>query len=113
MTTPDNPADRSGGTNAGPDAEAERIVADIEATRAELGETVDALAGKLDVRAQARNQVDDVRERVSQQVAQLRDAATDDRGNPTATAKGVAGGVAVALAGAVAVSAARRRRRRR
>lgn len=108
MTTPDKPA----GPDGAPDTESERIVADIEATRAELGETVDELAGKLDVRAQARDQVADARERVSQQVTNLREAATDDRGNPTTAAKGVAGGVAVAIGGLVTLRVLRRRRRR-
>jgi hypothetical protein len=113
VTTPDNPADPHASTNGAPETEAERIVADIEATRADLGETVDALAGKLDVRAQARSQVADARERINRQVATVRDAATDDRGNPTTAAKGVAGGIAAALALLVVRSVVRRRRQNR
>lgn len=40
--------------------EADRIRADIEATRAELAETADALAAKLDVKAQAKAKVDEI-----------------------------------------------------
>lgn len=39
------------------ESEADRIKADIEATRAELAETADALAAKLDVKAQAKQKV--------------------------------------------------------
>ena len=105
MTTPDKPV--------GNDPEAERIIADIEATRAELGDTVDALAGKLDVRAQARSQVDDARQRVSQQVETLRDRATDHQGNPTTQAKALAGAVAAALVGLVVLRRVRHRRQER
>ncbi|MBW0106996.1 DUF3618 domain-containing protein [Pseudonocardia sp. KRD291] len=108
MTTPDNPRD----PQPGPDSDAERVVADIEATRADLGETVDALAGKLDVRAQARSQVEDTRERMRVETARLRAAATDGRGNPSGATKGFAGVVVAALVGAVAVALVRRRRQR-
>jgi len=108
VTTPDSPADRPSGTNS----EADRVIADIEATRAELGETVDALAGKLDVKAQARDRVDDAREQVTRAIANAREAATDERGNPTTAAKGAAGAAAAVLVGLLAVSAVRRRRRR-
>jgi hypothetical protein len=107
VTTPDSPPDRPADTNP----EADRVVADIEATRAELGETVDALAGKLDVKAQARDRVDETRKQVTRALANAREAATDDRGNPTTAAKGAAGAAAAVVVGLVVASAVRRRRR--
>lgn len=107
MTTPDSPSDPLSGTSP----EADRVVADIEATRAELGSTVDALAAKLDVRAQARNRIDETRERAGTELTRLRAAATDDRGRPTATTVGVAGALVAAVV-AVAAAVVRRRRRR-
>jgi ElaB/YqjD/DUF883 family membrane-anchored ribosome-binding protein len=43
--------------------------ADIEQTRAELGETVQALAAKADVKARAKEQVEYTKQRVRDQVA--------------------------------------------
>lgn len=68
--------------------ERERLEAEIQATRGELAETADALAAKLDVKAQAR--------------AKLHSAAADKR----ATLLALAGAVAVILA----VRGVRRRR---
>lgn len=58
MTTPDRP-------EPGPDAGVDDIEADIEATRHELGETVEALSAKLDVKQQARGKVDQTKQRVA------------------------------------------------
>ena len=44
--------------------EPEELRREIEQTRAELGETVEALAAKADVKARAHEAADDVRERV-------------------------------------------------
>ncbi|BCJ41606.1 hypothetical protein GCM10010168_53960 [Actinoplanes ianthinogenes] len=52
----------SNGTTAKPDLVALR--AEIKQTRAELGDTVQALAARTDVKARAREQVVQVRERV-------------------------------------------------
>lgn len=60
-------------------------------TRRELGETVEALAGKLDVKSQAREQVDEAKHRVTAGVHEARQQAqryfedakssvTDERG---------------------------------
>lgn len=57
MTTPD-----PGVPEPGPDATVEDIHADIETTRTELGHTVEALTAKLDVKAQAKQKVDDTKE---------------------------------------------------
>jgi hypothetical protein len=55
--------------------EHDRIKADIVATRAELAETADALAARLDVKAQAERRVHEAGERVSSRYAALRDSA--------------------------------------
>jgi ElaB/YqjD/DUF883 family membrane-anchored ribosome-binding protein len=44
----------------------EEIREDIEDTRAELGDTVEALAGKADVKGQAKERVEDVKETARQ-----------------------------------------------
>ncbi|MCG7597576.1 DUF3618 domain-containing protein [Mycobacterium sp. PSTR-4-N] len=50
----------------GPDAGIGEIEADIERTRAELGETVGALTDKLDVKGRAQQKVADTKESVAQ-----------------------------------------------
>ena len=59
MTTPD-PI----GSEPGPEASVDDLQADLEATRAELGDTARALTDKLDVKARAGDAVDDVKNRV-------------------------------------------------
>jgi Tfp pilus assembly protein FimV len=70
-------SDKNGGAPAKPDVEALR--AEIKQTRAELGETVQALAAKADVKARAKEQVEQTKQRVKAQAAEattkVRDAA--------------------------------------
>ena len=54
----------------------EQVRADIEHTRAELGDTVAALAEKTDVKAQARQAVDGAKETVTGKVAEIKETAT-------------------------------------
>jgi uncharacterized protein YdbL (DUF1318 family) len=62
------PAGTSIGSQAADDPERtrtpEEIRADIEQTRADVGDTVEALAEKTDVRAQAQHRVDDLKQNV-------------------------------------------------
>jgi hypothetical protein len=58
----------------------EQIEAEIEAQRAKLAGTVDELAAKLDVKAQAKDKV-----------ASLKDSATTDSGKPRAEVLAAAG----------------------
>jgi ElaB/YqjD/DUF883 family membrane-anchored ribosome-binding protein len=51
----------------------EEIRAEIKLTRAELGETVQALAAKADVKARAREQVEQTRQRVKIQASDAAD----------------------------------------
>ena len=49
---------------------------DIERTRQQLGETVEALAAKADVKSRAREKVDQVKEQVTARASQAREQAT-------------------------------------
>ena len=53
----------------------EEIEADIEATREELGDTVEALAAKTDVKARAKAKVEETKETISEKVSGLGDSA--------------------------------------
>ncbi|MEH3139371.1 MAG: DUF3618 domain-containing protein [Mycobacterium kyogaense] len=50
----------------GPDAGIDELQADIERTRAELGETVGALTDKMDVKGRAQQKVADTKDAVAQ-----------------------------------------------
>jgi ElaB/YqjD/DUF883 family membrane-anchored ribosome-binding protein len=58
---------------------AEEIERDIEATRAEMGDTVEALAEKTDVKAQARKQADEVRARAQEKVNTAKTKVTETK----------------------------------
>ncbi|WP_125107940.1 DUF3618 domain-containing protein [Gulosibacter massiliensis] len=75
-------------------ASQEEIEADIERTRRELGETVEALAEKFDVKSQARRQIAATKHRVAEQTNDARQHALgylqraealviDEHGKPT------------------------------
>ena len=70
MTTPNDPDLPP----PGKDASVEEIESDIAQTRENLGDTVDELTQKLDVKAQAQHKVHDIKERAGEQVhtAQVR-----------------------------------------
>ena len=74
----------------------EQIEAEIEAQRAQLAGTVDALAAKLDLKSQARGKV-----------ASLKDSATTDTGKPRTEVLAAAGSL---VAMAVVLLLWRRRR---
>lgn len=108
MTTPDNP-DRPE-----PDAQASaaEVEADIARTREELGETVDALTDKLNVKAQARNKTREMTDQAgqrlhaaqahgSQALAQLKDRATDERGQLKPAVPAAAAALAVTVTAVV------------
>jgi hypothetical protein len=74
------------------DASVDEIQEDIDATRGELGETVEALSAKLDVKHQAKQKIDDTKNVIADKVQTVRskgsdvgshvvDAATDDEGS--------------------------------
>jgi MYXO-CTERM domain-containing protein len=79
------------GGEPGAGASADDIKADIEATRHELGETVEALTARLDVKQQAKQKVDDTKKSIAESAdsllakgsevgAQVAEVATDDQG---------------------------------
>ncbi len=61
-----------------PDAGIDDIQADIEQTRNELGQTVQALSGKLDVKARAKEKAEDTKERVVDKADAVRHTVTDN-----------------------------------
>lgn len=104
-----HPDDRSGSNGSGPDdPRVARLQDDIERTRADLADTVDQLAQKLDVKTRVRDQVAEKKHAASVQLHDLRDRATDDTGRPTPAAFAVAG---AAVAGLALLLVLRRRRR--
>jgi hypothetical protein len=116
MTTPVEPDPSVPGASLS----ADELQADIEHTREQLGNTVDALSEKLDVKAQTRHKmenlkrggtakVDAVRARGGQAATKAKNAATDGHGKPKA---GLLAGeaLAVALLAAGALVVWRRRR---
>jgi Tfp pilus assembly protein FimV len=78
------------GSSGGPDLEALR--AEIRQTRAELGETVSALAAKTDVKARAREELDHAKARA---VAQLHETGDRVRRNPLPLVAVVGAGIAL------------------
>jgi hypothetical protein len=71
----------------------EQVQAEIEATRAELGDTVEALVAKTDVKGQAKQAVNDAKATVADakatvagKVADAKQTATDKKDDFTATA---------------------------
>ena len=105
----------------GPGAGIEDLQADIERTRTQLGQTVEALSDKLDVKAQAKQKAADTRDRLASKTQEAKgraadttqtlrskaaevrskvaDAATDDQGSirPAVPLAGIAIAVAVAI----------------
>lgn len=83
------------GTNGGGDTEALRL--EIARTRAELGETVQALAAKADVKARAREQVEQTRQRVRERAAHFADTAVVRSPVPLGALLGAAAALVVVL----------------
>jgi Tfp pilus assembly protein FimV len=68
-------SENNGSSGAKPDLDALR--AEIKQTRAELGETVQALTAKADVKARAKESVEQTKQKVKAQVAEATGKATD------------------------------------
>jgi hypothetical protein len=136
MATRENPPDRTGPPRPAPEqgASADELEADIERTREELGETVEALAGKLDVKARAQQRFATTKEqaltqagvararatelsalanaRATELSARAKDNATDEQGQLKPAVRAVAAATLVIVA-VVIVTARRRGRGRR
>ncbi len=76
------------GSAAKPDLEALRE--EIKQTRSELGETVQALAARADVKARAKEQVEHTRQRVLTQAAAVTDRVREAAADATGRARGTA-----------------------
>jgi hypothetical protein len=109
-------ADRETSEATSPDTEAakesrspEEIRAEIHDTQAELGDTVEALAAKTDVKAQARQRVEEVKGNVQAKreefTGKARDATPDSarQGGQQVLAKVRENPAPVAMAGAIAL----------
>lgn len=103
----DSPAKHSAPPGPGPDASSDAIIDDIDQTRKELVDTVDQLAAKLDVKAQASRQVQEVKDSAITRVHTVTDELTDADGKPTPAALG---GLAAVVALVVALIVWRARR---
>ncbi|WP_006246616.1 DUF3618 domain-containing protein [Mycolicibacterium tusciae] len=79
----------------GPDAGIEELEADAEQTRHELGQTVEALADKLDVKERAKEKAAETKEQVVEKADSLRHTVAD---NPKRTVPIAAVAVIAALA---------------
>lgn len=114
-----SPDTASGGSGETDTRDTAQIEADIEQTRQELGETVEALTAKLDVKARARRRLvvtkeqaaqraDAARRRAAELVAQAKVAAADSEAR---SGRVVPVGVVVVVALSAAVVWQRRHRR--
>jgi cobalamin biosynthesis Mg chelatase CobN len=74
------------GSSGKPDVDALRE--EIAQTRADLGETVQALAAKADVKARAKEQVEQTKQKVKAQAAEATQKATQKAKDAAATASG-------------------------
>jgi cobalamin biosynthesis Mg chelatase CobN len=74
--TIDQPADEGASTKPAVPDDPEQLRQDIERTREQLGETVEALVAKADVKAQAKEKVGQLTDRVKGSTAQAKDQAT-------------------------------------
>jgi hypothetical protein len=59
-----------------------RLEAEIEEQREQLAQTVDQLAHKLDVKAQAQERASHLKDQAQERAAELKDRATTDDGKP-------------------------------
>jgi cobalamin biosynthesis Mg chelatase CobN len=104
-------SEKNGSSGAKPDVEALR--AEIKQTRADLGETVQALAAKADVKARAKEQVEQTKQKVKAQAAEatekVREAAAAASGRVRHA--GANARVAVAEAGDQALGVSEQTRR--
>ncbi len=74
--------------------EVEVLRDEIRQTRAELGETVQALAAKADVKARAKEQVEQTKQRVREQAAQATERVRESAAQATGIVRGQAKQVA-------------------
>ena len=98
---PDTPAAVAPGEGAEIPEDQEALRAQIEQTRSELGETVEVLSAKADVKAQAKDKVDEgkakLRDQQAQAKAKAQEVSAQAKSNPAPFAAAAAGAVALLL----------------
>jgi Protein of unknown function (DUF3618) len=72
----------------GPDAGSDDIQTDIEQTRKELGETVEALTGKADVKDEVKQKVADSKNRITEKASETKDVAVEKTDAAQSAARG-------------------------
>ncbi|MGB8506544.1 DUF3618 domain-containing protein [Mycobacterium sp.] len=89
----------------GPDAGIDDIQADIEHTRKELGETVEALSAKLDVKERTKQKAVDTKDRIAEKTHETKDRVVEatQRMRSGSSVKPVVPVAAIAVAAAVIV----------
>jgi uncharacterized protein (DUF3084 family) len=98
----------------GPDASIDDIRADIENTREELGETVEALSAKLDVKERTKQKALETKDRIGEKTRETKQRVVQatqrmrsgDSGKPVASVVAIA--VATAISGGIVVWTRRR-----
>jgi hypothetical protein len=85
----------------GPPDDVEALTAEIERTREELGETVEALAAKADVKARAKDAADQARKSVASTAGQVKAKVTGQAGELRSKVAGQGGKLASQAGGAV------------
>ena len=111
-------ADTSSSNGQKPDKE--QLEAQIEETREQLGETVEALTAKLDVKGRTKARINETKDRAVEQAHvagqraadlthQAKEAATTEQGKPKPAVSAGAVGVAVAALALVVLTVWRRR----
>lgn len=114
MSSPENGSSDQQQGEAQEPRSPEEIQAEIEQTRRELGDSVEALTAKLDVKTRAREKVDASRQQAADQLQSARrsvsgtaargkDAVTDERGRLRPAVPATAGVIAVGVVVAVLV----------
>ena len=96
-----------------PPTEPEALRREIEQTRAELGETVEALAAKADVKARAQEAVDDARQRARGVVDNVAYQVGKQREKVAALSPPVRAAIAAVAVGLIALLLVRKLRSRR
>jgi hypothetical protein len=102
----------AGKPEPGPDASVNDVEADIEATRNELGQTVEALSAKLDVKQQAKQKADETKELIADKAESVRskgsevgsqvvDVATNHQGSVRAVLPAVALALVAVIGGVI------------
>jgi hypothetical protein len=109
--TANTPAGKAGQPAKGPRAasdipdDPQELVEDIKQTRAQVGETVEALTAKLDPKTQLRETTDRMKERVSATAGEVTSKVTNKTGEVTSKVTGQAGTVGQQLRGSTAKAA--------